>query len=210
MLCRHSGQNAERLAHGRWRDASRRPWDRGDGMTLSAAALAEAVLSALQRAGPVRRRVDRGTRCRGLRRARPCPAGAWPNSWRRPREPPAPTGPSASRRGAARCRRVDARVPLRAAAEAFGTMGAQAFAERGPPRTPRDRREGPSPGRKREESWPAHPSRSPDRVLGSWWPDQPGDRGAAVREFANGRVPPAQGLRETGDHLAPPVRESDR
>ena len=48
----------------------------------------------------------------------------------------------------------------------------------------------------RRSSGPAHGPGSADRPAGSGRPDQPGDRRAAVHQYPDGRVAPAQGVRQ--------------
>ena len=97
-------------------------------------------------------------------------------------------------------RRVDAREQLRAAHEAFSRMGAEGFAERArgellaTGETLRRRA-----AETRDELTAAGGA---GRPAGRRRPHQRRDRGAALPEPADGRVPPAQGLREARRQLA--------
>ena len=98
-------------------------------------------------------------------------------------------------------RRVDAREQLRAAHEAFAEMGAAPFAERAAARAAGHRGDGAQAhGR---DAGRADPARGPDRADGGRRRHECRDRRPAVPQPANGRVAPAQGVREAGHQLPP-------
>ena len=91
-------------------------------------------------------------------------------------------------------RRVDARTHLRAALEAFEDLGAELWAERARQELRASGRDGPAPRRRRRPG--ADAVGAPDRRPGPGGAVQPGHRRPAVREPADGRLPPAQRVRQ--------------
>jgi hypothetical protein len=101
-------------------------------------------------------------------------------------------------------RRVDAREHLRTAHEMFGHMGVEGFAERA-------RRELQATGetaRRRTDDTRGvlTPQKAQIARLAHEGLSKSRDRRSAVHQPTNGSVPPAQGLSEARDHLAPPAR----